>query len=148
MQFPFEVMVVSADLERRRHLSDILANQGLDPICVSTLKQCHEALAHSYVGLVFCDPHLPDGSYGELIAAYRLNSHRPRVVLTSLDGDWDEFREAMRVGAFDVICSPFRPTDVEWMVIQAKRDERRRSEAALAAYPERPGDIGRAASAS
>jgi hypothetical protein len=33
---------------------------------------------------------------------------------------------AMREGAFDVIAAPCRPTDVEWMVIQAKRDARSR----------------------
>jgi DNA-binding NtrC family response regulator len=128
MTTPFEIVVVSSDIENRRHLSDILTNQGLDPICTSSLRECHETLANNRVGLVFCDPHVADGSYRELLAAYRLTDHKPRVVVTSRGADWEEFKEAMRWGAFDVISAPCRPTDVEWMVIQARRDERHRTE--------------------
>jgi FixJ family two-component response regulator len=45
-------------------------------------------------------------------------------VVTSSTADWDEFLEAMRLGAPDVIARPCRATDVEWMVIQALRYER------------------------
>lgn len=128
MTNPFEVVVVSSDLESRRRLSDILIGQGMDPICMSTLRECHESLAERRVGLVFCDPHVADGSYQELLAAYRLTDRKPRVVVTSRGADWEEFKEAMRWGAFDVISAPCRPTDVEWMIIQARRDERHRVE--------------------
>jgi DNA-binding NtrC family response regulator len=128
MTTPFEVVVVSSDMESRRHLSDILVGQGLDPICISTLRECHENLAQRRVGLVFCDPHVADGNYQELLAAYRLTDRKPRVVVTSRGADWEEFKEAMRWGAFDVISAPCRPTDVEWMVIQARRDELQHTE--------------------
>src|SRR5579864_8059597 len=72
------------------------------------------------VGLIFCDSHLADGKYQDLLAPYG-----PRVVVMSRGADWEEFREAMQWGAFDVISAPCRPTDVEWMVIQAKRQERK-----------------------
>lgn len=133
----FDVVVVSSDLENRRHLSDILIGQDLDPICISTLRECHEALAKNRVGLIFCDPHVSDGGYRDLLAAYRLTDHKPRVVITSNSADWEEFKEAMRWGAFDVISSPCRPTDVEWMLIQAQRDERRRAEGPVPARIER-----------
>ena len=124
----FEVVVVSSDMETRRHLSDILVEQGMDPICTSTLRECKQSLDEKRVGLVFCDPHVADGTYQELLAAYRLTDRKPRVVVTSRGADWEEFKEAMRWGAFDVISAPCRPTDVEWMVIQARRDERHRTE--------------------
>ncbi|HTZ73064.1 MAG TPA: response regulator [Candidatus Aquilonibacter sp.] len=137
MTIPFEVVVVSSDLESRRHLSHILVEQGLDPICTSTLRECHEVLGKNRVGVVFCDPHVSDGSYRDLLSAYRLTDRKPRVVVTSRGADWEEFKEAMRCGAFDVISSPCRPTDVEWMVIQARRDERHRLEAPAPARTER-----------
>jgi PleD family two-component response regulator len=126
MTSPFEIIVVSADLENRGALSRILTTQGFDPICVSTLRECHEIFAERRVGLVFCDPHVTDGDYEELLSAYRLKDRRPRVVVTSTYGDWDDFKKAMRLGAFDVISVPCRSTDVEWIIIQAKRDERNR----------------------
>ncbi len=137
MTTPFDVVVVSSDLENRRHVSDILISQDVDPICISTLRECHEALAKNRVGLVFCDPHVADGTYQDLLAAYRLTDHKPRVVVTSRCADWEDFKEAMRWGAFDVISSPCRPTDVEWMLIQARRDERHRTEGPVPARVER-----------
>jgi DNA-binding NtrC family response regulator len=125
MTVPFDVVVVSADLESRRHLSQILLAQDVDPICIATLRECHEILAKGRVGLIFCEPHVTDGTYQDLMAAYRLTDRKPRVVVTSRGADWEEFKEAMRCGAFDVIAAPCRPTDVEWMLIQACRDERR-----------------------
>lgn len=120
----FEVLVVSSDAVFRDRLASILKTQGIGPVCLSTLRQCHEILAQRRVGLVFCDLHLADGNYRELLMAYAAHGTRPRVVVTSRTADWDEFKEAMRYGAFDVISVPCRPGDVEWMVIQAKRAER------------------------
>jgi len=120
----FEVLVVSSDAAVRGHLANILATLSIDSACVSTLHECHETLTQKRFGLVFCDPHLADGNYQELLAAYPAPRAKPRVVVTSRTADWDEFKEAMRCGVFDVISVPYRHMDVEWMVIQAKRAER------------------------
>jgi len=121
---PFEVVVVSSDLALRHHLARVLANLGVHPVPISTLRECREILAQEKVGLVFCDLHVADGNYQELLAVYPESDDRPRVVVTSGSADWDEYKEAMRCGAFDIISVPCRNTDVEWMVIQAKRAER------------------------
>jgi len=122
----FGVVIASSELGNRIHLGGILTKLGLEPICVPSLQDCHESIVRQNIGLVFCDPRLTDGTYTDLLSAYRRKHRKPRVVVTSPLADWDEFKEAMRWGAFDVISSPCRPTDVEWMVIQAKRDERNR----------------------
>jgi DNA-binding NtrC family response regulator len=127
MTQPWEVVVVSSDLESRRDLSSILIRQGLDPICTSTLRECREIIGQKKVGVVFCDSHVSDGTYQDFLAGYRSRDERPRVIVTSRHSEWNEFKEAMRLGAFDVISSPCRPTDVEWMIIQAKRDDRMRA---------------------
>lgn len=59
--------------------------------------------------------------------AARSARRRSRIVLATRLTDWDEYLEAMRLGAFDVISAPSRPTDVEWMIIQALRDEHART---------------------
>src|ERR1700722_14399577 len=146
MTAPWDVVVVSSDLESRRNLSAILVGQGLDPICASTLRECREIIAQKSVGVVFCDSHVADGSYKEFLAGYRSRTDRPRVVVTSRHSEWDEFKEAMRFGAFDVIGAPCRPTDVEWMIIQARRDDRNRYERPSLAKVE-PDVLGNAATA-
>jgi DNA-binding NtrC family response regulator len=128
MTTPWEVVVVSSDLESRRNLSAILVRQGIDPICASTLHECREILSQKNVGVVFCDSHVSDGTYKEFLGGYRSREERPRVIVTSRHSEWDEFKEAIRFGAFDVIGTPCRPTDVEWMIIQARRDDRKRIE--------------------
>ena len=130
MTVPWEVMVLSAQFEDRRSLTHILASQQVEPLCCSTLREAVETLRKEPVGLVFCDKSLPDGTYRDLLTAARGLATRVRVVVTSHQADWDEYLEAMRLGAFDVIAVPCRPTDVEWMVIQAKRDDRAHSRAA------------------
>ena len=134
MTTPWEVVVVSSDLESRRNLSAILTRQGIDPICTSNLRECREVLSQRNVGIIFCDSHLSDGTYKEFLGGYRSREERPRVIVTSRHSEWDEFKEAIRFGAFDVIGMPCRPTDVEWMIIQARRDDRKRAENPPVAY--------------
>jgi DNA-binding NtrC family response regulator len=126
MSVPWQILVVSSDLEIRRNLMQTLMRQGLESIGVASVRECGDVLKTEKVGLVFCDRTLMDGSYRDVLDAARSSGNTLRLVVTSRHPDWDEYLEAMRFGAFDVIASPCRPTDVEWMVIQAKRDERNR----------------------
>jgi DNA-binding NtrC family response regulator len=137
MNVSWQILVASSDLERRRNLMQTLTRQGLDPIGVANLAECKKVLEEERVGLVFCDHELVDGTYRDVLAASRSTTEKLRLVVTSRHPDWDEYLEAMRVGAFDVIASPCRPTDVEWMVIQAKRDERNNGADLIAARAER-----------
>ena len=145
MTVPWEVMVISSDLENRQELVHLLQQQEVDPISASSIAESLSLLKNNLIGLVFCDAHLCDGSYRHFLSSVRSLKTKCRVVVTSRQADWDEFLEAMRLGAFDVIAAPCRPTDVEWMVIQAKRDERSHLVEHVAGSPETK-DRSRAAS--
>jgi two-component system, NtrC family, response regulator PilR len=133
MNIPWDILVASSDLEGRRALSNILGNLGVDPLTSSTVRECKELMASERVGLIFCDRLLADGNCYDLLHASRIGRTKARVVVMSSTADWDEFLEAMRLGAFDVIASPCRATDVEWMIIQALRYERTEARMALKA---------------
>jgi DNA-binding NtrC family response regulator len=126
MTVPWNILIASSDLVGRRALLNILEKQGLDSLATSTVRESKEMIATGKVGLIFCDPILADGNYRDLLNASRAAKNRPRVVVMSPLSDWDEYLNAMRLGAFDVIAAPCRPTDVEWMVIQALRYENSR----------------------
>lgn len=145
MNIPWQIMVASSNLENRRALMQILSRQGVEPTGAANLAECAEILQKERVGLIFCDPHLADGGYRDLLEIARSTAERPRVVVTSRHADWDEYLEAMRLGAFDVIAAPCRPTDVEWMVIQAKRDTRNRPSELLSAKGNNSAPLTRAA---
>jgi DNA-binding NtrC family response regulator len=123
MYIPWQIVIASGDVEERRAMCTILEKQGLDPIAASTVRACDEILAQENVGLIFCSRRLGDGDYRDLLLAARRWSRKIRIIVATRVTDWDDYLEAMRLGAFDVISAPCRPTDMEWMVIQALRDE-------------------------
>ena len=134
MNTPWQIMVASSDLENRRSLVSILDRQGIGTFCASNVSQCREILDKQYVGLVFCDRSFADGDYRDVLdAAGRKPGEKARVVLLSAPADREQYRRAKEQGVFEVISTACRPTDVEWMVIQARRDEQRRGTPLLSA---------------
>ena len=149
MNIPWQIVIASADVEDRRAMVNILAKQGLDPIVAASVAECRESMRQENVGLIFCARSLADGDYRDLLLAARGSKNRTRIVLTTRITDWDEYLDAMRLGAFDVISAPCRPTDMEWMILQALRDEHARTRqitfAQQAASASRQGDVCKSA---
>jgi DNA-binding NtrC family response regulator len=127
MNVPWQIVIASSDVQDRRPMVNILVTQGLDPIVAASVAECRDSMAQENVGLIFCARSLADGDYRDLLVAARAGKRRTRIVLTARITDWDEYLEAMRLGAFDVISAPCRPTDMEWMILQALRDEHART---------------------
>jgi DNA-binding NtrC family response regulator len=129
MRSSWHVMVASSDSERLRRVEEILGQREIGTICSSTIRRCREILTSENVGLVFCDENLSDGDYRDLLvtAARKSTKGKVRVVLMSPAIGPDEYHAAKRSGLFEVIASPCRPTDLEWIVIRARRDEMART---------------------
>jgi DNA-binding NtrC family response regulator len=125
----WQVVVASSDLERRRSVEGLLAGLDVDPISGSTMSECREILAHENIQLVFCDRSLSDGDYRDLLvaAARKSTKRNVRVVLMSAIVGAEDYQNAKLSGVFEVITTPCKKSDVEWMVIQAKRDDRNRT---------------------
>ncbi|HEY6466568.1 MAG TPA: hypothetical protein VIY69_11290 [Candidatus Acidoferrales bacterium] len=120
----WEVVVVSSNLVNRQEVAGMLFRLGIDPICLSSVDQCRNLRSQKNIGLVFCDRHVKDGDYRDVVSAVRVSqteSAAKVVMMAELDTP-EEYHRARQHGLFDVISSPCRPTDVEWMVIQAKRN--------------------------
>jgi len=122
-----KIIILSSNQNRSANLAEILKKQEIEPICAITVRQYRDILSKQALDLVFCDPKLQDGDYRDVINAARLAGSLARIVVTSRLASWPEFLEAMRVGAFDVISTPCRYKDVEWVMMQATRDERKRA---------------------
>jgi DNA-binding NtrC family response regulator len=125
MNLDWRIVVASSDSERLRNLRGALTRQDIEPICSSTVAQCRQVLAKEKVGLVFCDRNLSDGDYRDLLvaAACRSTKGKVKVVLMSPSTDAEDYQNAKHSGVFEVIDARCRPADLEWMVIQARRDE-------------------------
>lgn len=124
MEDTWEVVVASPDLEKRLSVAAMLTQQGVDTICASTVDQFREVLHGRNVGLVFCDRQFADGDYHDVVEAARSCAAKvPKVVVMSGFVRSGEYHQAKGSGVFDIISTPCRPTDLEWMVILAKRAE-------------------------
>ena len=127
MDSPAQILVASSEIESRRALTTILKNEGYETVSASRVSEVKEALDSQNVGIVFCDRRLSDGNYRDVLGLTRAQQRPMKVVVTSRLADWDEYLEALHHGAFDLIASPCRPTDVLWALIQARREEHERS---------------------
>jgi DNA-binding NtrC family response regulator len=112
-------LLVSPRLEVRKPLLQVLESLGADVFACSSRAQAEEVLAHQRFEVVFCDEHLPDGSYADLIHADHFENQIPRVVVATRVGEWELYFEATRKGAFDVVRAPWYAADVEMTVIRA-----------------------------
>jgi DNA-binding NtrC family response regulator len=131
------VMVVSSDLENRRALARMLVGLGFDPVSAATVKQCREVLDKQQIALIFCERHFADGNYQDILKATICGSQKknPRVILMSSLMKPEEYQQARQSGLFDIIGLPCRPTNVEWAIILAKRDERNLAKQLVAIPP-------------
>jgi len=129
---PFDVLVVSTRAEDRKALMQVLDKLSANVFSCSTLGQAQEVLARQTIKLVFCDQRLPDGTYRDLVAARQAGLKTPPVVVTSRVGGWEDYTEATRLGAFDLIPCPLHPTDVELAVIRAMRVQEQKAACATA----------------
>lgn len=113
-----EVLIVSADLEICRTLASVLSQWGLEPTCCSTAGEAAEFMALQAVPLVFCEDHLSDGSFRDVLKAAEGAVPKVRVVVTTRNGCRSE---AFRLGAFNVISCPCRSADVQQTIFHALR---------------------------
>ena len=118
-----EILVIASDPETRKALSSMLQAEGLKSVQASQLSEGRALLATETVGMVFCERHLADGTYLDLLPAAQTKSGNVPVVVTSRLADWDEYLEALRHGAVDLIASPFKPSDVSAALAQARREK-------------------------
>ena len=123
MHTSWDIIIASSDQTLLATLKDVFKRLQLEPICASTLSEFRGLLAKHAGALAFCDLTLPDGDYRDLMAAARSIDSGTRLVILMPRLHGDEFTEAHRIGAFHVIGAPYHPKEIEWVVIQAKRDD-------------------------
>jgi DNA-binding NtrC family response regulator len=124
MQDKLTVLVISADLEGRRTVNRILEALSVNTIACSMVSEAQQVLSLQRPHLVFCDERLPDGSYADLLEWKHPGQIPPPIVVLTRTGEWELYMDAMREGAFDVIRSPWDPTDIELSLLRAARDEK------------------------
>jgi DNA-binding NtrC family response regulator len=102
----------------------------IDSYTAPTIEQAMEALRLRPFSVVFCEERLSDGTYVDLLRDVRVISNETRFVVMLCTGEWEEYLEALRLGAEEVLRCPLQPTDIDLALIHAMRGGAPRKEMA------------------
>jgi two-component system response regulator PilR (NtrC family) len=130
-----KVLVASSDLENGHSLRKLLVECGIDSAVVSSLEEARVVLAKETISLMICDAQLAGGGFRELLQS--AESTKIPVVVASRLPDTREYLEAMRLGAFDFIASPYRRAEMQQIVSNALHQAMAVGRAALTSHQRR-----------
>ncbi|MGH9792870.1 MAG: hypothetical protein ACRD5W_16815 [Candidatus Acidiferrales bacterium] len=131
-------MVVTSDADSRFTLMGILSGCGLDPVAAETLNETRSVLARHPVSVVFCDEHLSDGNFRDVVREAARLPRKVPVIVSSRSLDWKHYLSILSAGAFDYFAYPPRRGEVEYLAGNALNVpvwSCRVSDAALSAAP-------------
>jgi DNA-binding NtrC family response regulator len=113
--------------ENRDVVAAAMNHWSMDPVCCSGVREASALMPEANPSLVFCEETLADGTYRDLLRGMT-KSPKARFVVISPTADVDaNYNEALSLGAFDMIASPCRRSDVQWIAIRAMHEDSRRS---------------------
>jgi len=115
------ILIISCRPENRRMLMRVFDGLPIDSYSASTISQAKEALGARPFSVIFCEERLADGSYRDLLQVVRAGSESTRFVVMLCTGEWEEYLEALHLGAEEVLRCPLQPTDIDLALIHAMR---------------------------
>jgi len=115
------ILVVSCRPANRKMLLRVFEGLPMESYSAHNISQAREALNGRSFSVVFCEERLTDGSYLDLLKEVRSGPGGTRFVVMLCTGEWDEYLEALRLGADEVLRCPLQPTDIDLALIHAMR---------------------------
>lgn len=127
------VLIVSCRPENRKALLRVFDELSIISYVAPTIRDATEVLASRSISMVFCEERLPDGPYSDLLTGgVRATWPETQFVVMLCTGEWEEYLEAMRLGAQEVLRCPLRSTDIDLVLIQAMKQNDRKAMTARA----------------
>ena len=131
-----KALVISASEENRTDLSEALAAEGFVPVLCGSMTEARKFIESDDIGIVFCDDCLPNGGLRKVVAEVGRRQSPIPVIGVSRTGEWDEYFEALRMGAFDYLSLPPRRNELDRVLASAlgrgeKSSDRAKAEVAV-----------------
>jgi DNA-binding NtrC family response regulator len=120
----WRVLIISAETNLEL-VRNAMSQWALEVVSCSSLQEARTLLPDPTFSVVFCEETLSDGSYMDLLALSGRPVKGRMVVISSSSHVEEKYEEAIRSGAFEVIASPCRVSDVQWVLIRAIQEESR-----------------------
>jgi len=112
-------LVISASEENRAALSEALAADGFVPALCGSMAEARKFIEADDTAIVFCDDRLHDGCLKSVVAEVAKQHRSIPVIAVSRTGEWDEYFEALTIGAFDYLSLPPRRDELDRVLASA-----------------------------
>ena len=117
-----KALILAIDPDASQCIGEVLDRCGFEPVLLSTVAELRSCIGKSGISVLVCEEVLVGGNYKEVLRVSRgVAGHIPVVVFSRL-ADWDQYLEAIRLGAFDCLRYPFRTGELRWVVNRALQE--------------------------
>ncbi len=120
----WRVLIVSAEMNRE-FVRNAMNQWAMEAVSCSSLQEARDLLPDPTFSLIFCEETLPDGTYLDVLNIQGKALKTRVVVISDMSHVEEKYQQAIDVGAFEMIASPCRASDVQWVVIRAIQEESR-----------------------
>jgi DNA-binding NtrC family response regulator len=110
------VLCVNSEEDDRQNLAEIFRQQSWKLHFSSSIAQAKTLIPHHGYSLVICDAALCDGTWDVLFRFVECAERPPLFVVSSRLADERLWSEALNLGAFDVLSTPFDRHEVSHVV--------------------------------
>jgi len=119
------VLLASPVEEDHSSLREILARSPWRLIETRTCQGALTLIKRHGVTVVICEKTLPDGNWRTLLGATADMPQRPQIIVTSRLADHHLWVDVLELGGYDLLMTPFDPTEVSRVVSMALFSSRR-----------------------
>jgi DNA-binding NtrC family response regulator len=110
------VLVATNDAEIHRDMSALLESFPVNAVWARGMEEVKNALSRGKVSLCLCGFWLLDGTYRDVVRFLRLRrAEIPAVIVCapSCPNEYRDYLAALNISALDLICHPYRISDME-----------------------------------
>jgi DNA-binding NtrC family response regulator len=119
-----KALMLAIDPGASQCIGEVLDRCGFAPVLLSTVAELRSCIRMSGISVLVCEEVLLDGDYKEVLRVSRGVGRRIPVVVFSRLAGWDQYLEAIRLGASDCLRYPFRTGELRWVVNRALQERR------------------------
>lgn len=107
-----KILVVDDDSEFRSSLTKTLQKAGYEVNSVAGGTQAAELIGHYFYPLILLDLHLPGKSGFELLKQIKDKSPRSKVIIITVNGDFEVYHDLEKIGVFAFLHKPVKRADI------------------------------------
>ena len=125
------ILVVDDELSMREFLSILLEREGYDVTVASSAQEALCIMESALFDLVLSDVNMPGLSGISLLARIKEKSPETAVLMLTAFSAADQAVEAMKLGAYDYLCKPFKNEEIKQLIRNALEKQGLRRENSL-----------------